>query len=157
MGTAIKLSKPENQGTRSMPYKYRRRVSEVQSPCQWLNHCYDGKCPSFTRIHGNHYCARENITQNKTHYLFSYLQAYVAMPRALVFINTRSDANTVVQDLQKVEGISEVHSSKGMYDAVAMVQADSLKRVSEIISYHIRKMDEVKATLTLTLIENPAT
>jgi len=77
------------------------------------------------------------------------------MARALVFINTKAGANGVVEDLEKVEGVSEAHSSKGMYDAVAMVQADSLSEVKDIVSYRIRNMSSVKATLTLTLIDAP--
>ncbi len=60
MGTAIKLSKPENKRAIMTPYKYRRRVYEVQSPCQWLEHCYGGKCPALMRIDGNFYCGRES-------------------------------------------------------------------------------------------------
>ena len=37
---------------------YVPRVYEVRSPCQWLKHCYDGKCPALVRINGNFYCAR---------------------------------------------------------------------------------------------------
>ena len=77
------------------------------------------------------------------------------MPRALVFINTRSDSAGVVEDLKRVEGISEAHSSRGLYDAVAMVQAESLNRVKEIVSRNIRSIDNVKSTLTLTLVEAP--
>lgn len=77
------------------------------------------------------------------------------MARALVFINTKAGANGVVEDLEKVEGVSEAHSSKGLYDAVAMVQADSFNEVKDIVSYRIRNMNSVKATLTLTLIDAP--
>jgi DNA-binding Lrp family transcriptional regulator len=79
------------------------------------------------------------------------------MPRALVFINFKSEANNVVHDLEKVEGVSEAHSSKGMYDAVALVQADSFGEVKEIVSHRIRNMDSVKATLTLTIVDAPTT
>ena len=78
------------------------------------------------------------------------------MPKALVFINTKSGSVGVVKDLQKVEGVSEAHSSRGVYDAVAMVQADSFSKVKEIVSRQIRSIDSVKATLTLTLVESPA-
>jgi len=77
------------------------------------------------------------------------------MPRAFVFINTRSDSAGVVEDLKRVEGISEAHSSRGLYDAVAMVQAESLNRVKEIVFRNIRSIDSVKSTLTLTLVEAP--
>jgi DNA-binding Lrp family transcriptional regulator len=79
------------------------------------------------------------------------------MPRALVFINTKSDTIEVVKDLEKVEGVSEAHSSRGMYDAVAMVQAESFSEVKDIVSKRIRGLDNVKSTLTLTLVESAAT
>lgn len=75
------------------------------------------------------------------------------MPRAYVFINTKTDTSNVIKDLKKVEGVSEAHSSRGMYDAVAMVQADSFNQVRDIIAKQIRSIDSVKSTLTLTLIE----
>jgi hypothetical protein len=37
---------------------YMPRVHEVRAPCQWLEHCDDGKCPAFVRLNGNFYCAR---------------------------------------------------------------------------------------------------
>jgi DNA-binding Lrp family transcriptional regulator len=75
------------------------------------------------------------------------------MPRAYVFINTKTGSPTVIEDLQKVEGVREAHPSQGMYDAVAMVQADSFNQVRDIIAKQIRNIDNVKSTLTLTLIE----
>jgi hypothetical protein len=41
-------------------HEYMPRVYEVNLPCQWLTHCNDGKCPAFTRLNGNFYCARKN-------------------------------------------------------------------------------------------------
>ena len=78
------------------------------------------------------------------------------MPRALVFINTISDAVEVIKDLEKVEGVSEAFSSREMYDAVAMIQAESFGAVKEIVSKRIRGLDNVKSTLTLRLIESPS-
>jgi DNA-binding Lrp family transcriptional regulator len=76
------------------------------------------------------------------------------MPRALVFINATSNAVDVVESLRKVEGVSEAHSSRGMYDAVAMIQAESFGAVKEIVAKRIRCLDNIKSTLTLTLVES---
>jgi len=75
------------------------------------------------------------------------------MAKALVFINTAADAAEVVKTLEKVEGVREAHSSLGMYEAVVLVQADSFGEVKEIVSKRIRVLDNVKSTLTLTLVE----
>jgi DNA-binding Lrp family transcriptional regulator len=79
------------------------------------------------------------------------------MPKAFVFINTSFDAAGLVRDLEKVEGVREAHSSRGMYDAVAMVQAESFGEVKEIVSKRIRGLENVKSTLTLTLVESAVT
>ncbi len=76
------------------------------------------------------------------------------MPRAYVFINTRTDSSNIIEELEKVEGVREAHPSRGMYDAIAMVQAESFNQVRDIIAKNIRSIDNVKSTLTLTLIEN---
>ncbi len=37
---------------------YMPRIHEIRAPCQWLEHCDDGKCPAFVRLNGNFYCAK---------------------------------------------------------------------------------------------------
>ncbi len=80
---------------------------------------------------------------------------YDLMARAIVFINAFSGTPELVKDLGKIEGVREAHSSLGMYDAVAMVQADSLGQVKDIVTKQIRTMDRVKSTLTLTVVDPP--
>jgi hypothetical protein len=41
-----------------------------------------------------------------------------------------------------------------MYDAVAMVQGDSFSEVKDIVAKRIRGLENVKSTLTLTLVES---
>jgi DNA-binding Lrp family transcriptional regulator len=77
------------------------------------------------------------------------------MPRAIVFINSQYNSTDLVKDLESMKGISEAHSSRGKYDAVAMVQAESFDSVKEIVNNHIRTLDNVKSTLTLTLVDSP--
>ena len=46
MGAVLsEISKQESANYDSMSnvYKFKRRVFEVQSPCQWIEHCHDGK------------------------------------------------------------------------------------------------------------------
>ncbi|MCW4004006.1 MAG: hypothetical protein NWE95_08875 [Candidatus Bathyarchaeota archaeon] len=52
------LSKRTTQKEKVNSHGYMPRVHEVRAPCQWLEHCYDGKCPAFVRLNGNFYCAR---------------------------------------------------------------------------------------------------
>jgi hypothetical protein len=41
--------------------EYIPRVYEVRAPCQWLENCYEGKCPAFVRKNGNFYCAKRKL------------------------------------------------------------------------------------------------
>ncbi|MGD0406530.1 MAG: hypothetical protein ABSB10_07780 [Candidatus Bathyarchaeia archaeon] len=52
------LSKRESIKEIDHSREYMPRVYEVRAPCQWLKHCYGGKCPAFVRLNGNFYCAR---------------------------------------------------------------------------------------------------
>jgi DNA-binding Lrp family transcriptional regulator len=74
--------------------------------------------------------------------------------KALLLINTApTDSTKVISDLKKIEGVNEVYPLKGMYDVIAVVQADSFEKLKETIINRIRGISDVKATLTLTLIE----
>jgi hypothetical protein len=53
-----KISKREKTKEPFISQGYMPRIYEVQSPCQWLEHCYDGKCPAFVKVHGNFYCSK---------------------------------------------------------------------------------------------------
>ncbi len=75
------------------------------------------------------------------------------MPKAIVLINTKSDSADLVKDLRNVEGVREARASRGIYNAVAIVQAESLGTVKDIVAKRIQTFDNVKSTLTLTLVE----
>lgn len=61
METLMKQISKRDQSTREFvdAHHYMPRIHEVQSPCKWLNHCDDGKCPAFVRLNGNFYCAKK--------------------------------------------------------------------------------------------------
>ncbi|MGD6851978.1 MAG: hypothetical protein ACQCN6_07970 [Candidatus Bathyarchaeia archaeon] len=52
------ISQRENPKEMVNSRGYMPRVHEVRAPCQWLNHCNNGKCPAFVRLNGNFYCAK---------------------------------------------------------------------------------------------------
>jgi hypothetical protein len=53
-----KISKREKNKETFSSQGYMPRIYEVQAPCQWLKHCYEGKCPAFVKLNGNFYCSR---------------------------------------------------------------------------------------------------
>jgi DNA-binding Lrp family transcriptional regulator len=76
------------------------------------------------------------------------------MPKAFVLINTEigSEAD-VLKDLRKIEGVEEAHSVYGVYDIIAKVSAESMDKLKEIVTWRIRRLDKVRSTLTMIIVE----
>jgi DNA-binding Lrp family transcriptional regulator len=76
------------------------------------------------------------------------------MPMAYVLINTElgSEAD-VLTNLRKVEGVEEAFNVYGTYDIIARVKTETMDRLKEIVTWRIRRLDKVRATLTLMAVE----
>jgi len=76
---------------------------------------------------------------------------------ALVLINTElgSDASTheVLAALKKNDSVKEAYMVYGVHDIVAKVEADTMDKLNEIVTYHVRRLDKVRSTLTMIVIE----
>jgi DNA-binding Lrp family transcriptional regulator len=76
------------------------------------------------------------------------------MTRAYVLINVSSGLEVqVLKNMKKIEGVEEVFVSYGVYDLVAKIKADSMEKLKELITHHLRKIENVRSTLTLILVE----
>ncbi|MEM3703062.1 MAG: Lrp/AsnC ligand binding domain-containing protein [Candidatus Bathyarchaeia archaeon] len=79
------------------------------------------------------------------------------MPKAFVLINTEigSEAD-VLKDLRKIEGVEEAFAVYGVYDIIAKVNAETMDKLKEIVTWRIRRLDKVRSTLTMIIIEESA-
>ena len=76
------------------------------------------------------------------------------MPRALVLVNVESGReDEVLRELRKIEGVEEAYLSYGAYDIVARVRADTMEDLKIVITRRLRRLRELRSTLTLILIE----
>lgn len=76
------------------------------------------------------------------------------MPTAFVLINTEIGSESdVLKDLKKVEGVDEAFAVYGVYDIVARVRADTMDKLKEIVTWRIRRLDKVRSTLTMIVVE----
>ncbi|MEM3736619.1 MAG: Lrp/AsnC ligand binding domain-containing protein [Candidatus Bathyarchaeia archaeon] len=76
------------------------------------------------------------------------------MPTAFVLINSEIGAeDKVLQELKKVNGVKEAYIVYGVYDVLAKVEADSMDKLKECISWSIRRLDKVRSTLTMIVVE----
>jgi DNA-binding Lrp family transcriptional regulator len=79
------------------------------------------------------------------------------MPTAFVLINTQigSSIADVLKDLRKIDGVDEAFAVYGVYDIIARVRAESMDKLKEIVTWHIRSVDNVRTTLTMIAVEGP--
>jgi len=76
------------------------------------------------------------------------------VPMAFVLINAEiGSEEDVLKELRKVEGIQEAYVVYGVYDVVAKVKADTMDKLKDIVTWHIRRLNKVRSTLTMIVIE----
>tara|TARA_B100000949_G_scaffold184479_1_gene166231 strand:+ start:196 stop:438 length:243 start_codon:yes stop_codon:yes gene_type:complete len=76
------------------------------------------------------------------------------MAEAYVLVNCDLGAeDEVIGGLKQIEQVKEVHGTFGAYDIIAKVQAESTDKLKEAVTWKIRKMDKIRSTLTLTVVE----
>ena len=76
------------------------------------------------------------------------------MPMAFVLINTEiGSENEVLGDLKKIDAVKEAYMVYGVYDVVAKVSANTMDKLKEIVTWHVRRLDKVRSTLTMIVIE----
>jgi DNA-binding Lrp family transcriptional regulator len=49
--------------------------------------------------------------------------------------------------------VKESYLVYGVYDIVAKVEADSMDKLKEIVTWKIRRLDKVRSTLTMIVVE----
>jgi DNA-binding Lrp family transcriptional regulator len=76
------------------------------------------------------------------------------MPMAFVLINADLGAEEqLVKELKGIEFVKEVYVVYGVYDIVAKVESDTMEKVKETITWKIRRLDRVRSTLTMIVVE----
>jgi DNA-binding Lrp family transcriptional regulator len=76
------------------------------------------------------------------------------MPTAFVLINTEIGSESdVLKELRKVEGVDDSFAVYGVYDIVARVTADTMDKLKETVTWRIRRLDKVRSTLTMIVVE----
>jgi len=76
------------------------------------------------------------------------------MPIAFVLINTEIGSESeVLAALKKIDAVKEAYMVYGVYDVVAKVKANTMDKLKEIVTWHVRRLDKVRSTLTMIVIE----
>ena len=78
------------------------------------------------------------------------------MPIAFVLINTEIGSESeVLKTLKGVEGVMEAYAVFGVYDVLAKITADTMDKLKEVVTWSVRRIDKVRSTLTMMVIEEP--
>ena len=59
----------------------------------------------------------------------------------------------LAQELRKVKGVSELYFLYGIFDILVRVDAGSLVELKALITWHIRRLEQVRSTLTLIVAD----
>lgn len=75
--------------------------------------------------------------------------------KAYVLIEIRTgEIREVVRQLGRIEGVLEAHMTFGPYDAVAVVEADDVTAIGEIMASNIQPIPGVIETLTCLAVDS---
>jgi DNA-binding Lrp family transcriptional regulator len=55
----------------------------------------------------------------------------------------------VCEEVKKVEDVQEVFVVYGVYDLIAKITTDSMEELKELVTHRLRRMPNVRSTLTL--------
>ena len=76
------------------------------------------------------------------------------MATAYVLINCElGSEESIISQLKELEGVIEVHGTFGAYDILAKIESGTVEALRETITWKIRKIEKIRATLTLMGIE----
>lgn len=74
--------------------------------------------------------------------------------KAYVLINVRpGGVREVVRDLHRIEGVLEANMTFGPYDVVAVVQANDINHLGNILAANIQPISGIIETLTCLAVE----
>ena len=76
------------------------------------------------------------------------------MPTAFVLINAEiGGEEEVLTSLKKIQGIEEAYMVYGVYDIIAKIKAKTHDELTKVITLRIRRLNKVRSTSTMIVIE----
>lgn len=76
------------------------------------------------------------------------------MPIAYVLINAElGKEESILEELRNISQVKEAHFVYGVYDIIVKVEAESMDKLKEIVTFKIRRLGDVRSTLTMTVAE----
>ena len=76
--------------------------------------------------------------------------------KAYVLLNTELGKEPeVIKAMKDAKEIKNIYSLYGIYDIIVEVEAETMEKVKEVVFNRIRRLDNVKSTITLITYGEP--
>ena len=77
------------------------------------------------------------------------------MHKAYVLINTEpKNMEKVVATLEQLDSVVEIFPVYGVYDVVAKIQAETMEKLKDIVTWKVRSLESVRSTITMLILED---
>ena len=78
----------------------------------------------------------------------------VQMPLAFVLANVETGTEKEVLDgIKKISEVKAAYMVYGLHDIVAILESESLEKLRQTVTNKIRRLDNVRSTVTMIVIE----
>jgi len=76
------------------------------------------------------------------------------MPLAIALINAEvGSEDELLRELRNLNNVREAYAVYGVYDIVAKVEAETMKELKEVITSKVRKLKNLRSSLTMMVTE----
>lgn len=76
--------------------------------------------------------------------------------KAYVLLNTELGKEPeVIKAMKDAKEVKTIYSLYGIYDVIVEVEAETMEKVKEVVFNRIRRLDNVKSTITLITYGDP--
>lgn len=74
--------------------------------------------------------------------------------KAIVLIQTEvGSENKVLEELTTIPEVKEAYIVYGTYDVVVKIEAESLEKIRDIITNRVRRLSDIRTTVTMIIVE----
>ena len=85
---------------------------------------------------------------------FYFCVVLLNVPSAYVLINCElGSENEMIEKIRKVPEVVEVYRVFGVYDIIVRISANNIEILKEIITWKIKKLEEVRSALSMVVTE----
>ncbi|RLI49276.1 Lrp/AsnC family transcriptional regulator [Candidatus Bathyarchaeota archaeon] len=76
------------------------------------------------------------------------------MPIVFILINSElGKEKSLLKEIRSISNVKEAHFIYGVYDIIVKVEAENMEKLKEIVTFKIRRLNDVRNTLTMTVPE----